>query len=126
MRIKSKCTSETTEHNHQDNFTTILYGMGYDQQTIQSTQHPTIQPQNNRNSNNIKWHYLKFPYINEKVNRQMKQIIRNSGLHIRLSQKSNSITNLLGPKRMPITPDPRCNLRQCPLNNNLCNIKNTI
>ena len=96
QRIKSRCTNETTNKRHQNNFDCTLRTMGYSEDTITKTKHLTIQ-QNTRNSEQ-KLFYLRLPFTNSKTNNAIRSIIRRSTLPIALAQKSYTIRQFLSTK----------------------------
>lgn len=74
----------------------------------QATQTTTVNKQD--------YIYFKFPYVSDKVDRQVKKIFKQVDLPVRLCRQSFTLRNALAPKKKT----PRCTMKDCTLRNDLC------
>jgi hypothetical protein len=66
--------------------------------------------------------YFEFPYINDKTDRQIQKVFKDTGLPVRLYRKSFTLRNALRPRRRR----EECQKKNCTLNNDLCLTKNCV
>ena len=118
-RITERCSAHHTNQKHQENFTHILKSHEYPQQIIQKcvAKHKR-QPR--QSTNPI---YFKLPYISDDIDRSVKKIFRRERLDVRLTRNTRTLRQELKKK----TNATKCNMKQCPVNdNNKCMRKNIV
>ena len=75
---------------------------------------------NNRKETERHYFYFNFPFISEKVDKQLQNVFRRENLNVRLTRRSRTLRSVL--KQPKSNQD--CHLRNCPINNNnICNQK---
>ena len=66
--------------------------------------------------------YFEFPFICDKIDREIKKVFRDLNLPVRIYRKSFTLRNFLSTKNIK----PSCNLTSCKLKNELCYAKNCV
>ena len=121
-RRRSKCSTPQLAEEATISFKTALEKRGYSARYINNIESST----NIRRRRNLpnKIYYLNIPFINSKVDTQIINLFRRKGIFVRLSRKTQTLFDILRPKRETIL---NCNLSSCSINNNnICFNKNVV
>ena len=119
-RITNRCTKPDDLEYHLKEFSNKLELNGYPKKVynnlINNKEHIS-----NKYNEKKKYFYMRCPYLGDTINSQFKSLFRKLNLPVRLYSRSYTLRNVL--KLPSISP---CNLKNCPLRNALCNVKNCV
>ena len=118
-RMQDRCSNPITLHKHEREFDRMLNRHQYPAVFIQNSKCVKRRSSNRTPEDYI---YLKLPFISELADRRIRQVFRREEINLRIAHKSKTLRNYLQPKKEA----PQCTLRNCPLNNSMCNRKNTV
>ena len=114
QRIQARCTNASDANRHLNAFQKRLVGIGYDNNDVSSQirhgQRDSIRTPYAFN--------MQIPFVGDHFNRQLRNILTDTGLQVRLCHRSHTLRQILNPvQRQPTTI---CGLRNCELHNHLC------
>ena len=103
-------------------FDDILRLNSYPENSIEQTKRPQ-NPQRNPQPTNTEWSYFKIPYISERLNHRIANIVRKENIPVRIAHKSYKLRQALSH-----TPTERkCTRDKCPVSNTgLCLRRNVV
>ena len=123
-RIEDRCSTQTTSIKHQNMFEDILRINGYPEDSIDQTKHPQSH-QRNSPPPNVDWSYLKIPYISERLNHKITNILRKEGMPARVAHRSYTLR--WTPSRNGTQAERICTRDNCPTaKTKLCLLRNTV
>ena len=126
-RIKERCTVEISERQKQEEFSKTLKRMGYKDKDTRRTRFGMIDNRQQQTDETTRYHYLKIPFINEKINKKMKQIFAQNSINVRLCQKSTTMETALKSKRQNNQKNTnRCKTIHCRLKTEECMTSNVV
>ena len=112
-RISQRCSDLQDNRMQQENFNRTLRNMDYPEHLISTSFPRPIRTTNNAS----KRFYFRLPFINDKVNRDIKNIFIRENLPFVLAQKSHTLSSFFRkPQQQLHDVSPKCALRNC-LNN---------
>ena len=85
-RIQQRCSTQITSNKHDRDFDNILRLIGYPERTIHETKH-LQNHQRDPQTQTKEWHYLKIPFISDRLNRK----ITTRFLHDRTKEHLNNL-----------------------------------
>jgi len=115
-RIESRCTHQEDKVKHTENFKRILKMNDYPRETIKNI----ITKKNNENTHNVlppsdRKFFLQFPYLNDAMDRRIKNIFKKEGLNVKIYRKSQNLRQVLSKKKTK-----PCKKKNCTINNEDC------
>ena len=120
-RRQERCSEPSNANMHMKEFKETMKMNGYPD----NFQRPRRR-QNRNQANNTRqaqdYMYFEFPYINDKIDKQIQKIFKETDLQVRLYRRSYTLRNALRPQRKT----EACTIKDCPLKNNLCHSKNCV
>ena len=121
-RRKERCSSPTRARRHVEEFKNTMRNNGYPDNFLSDTACGTRR--NSVREDFVKdYIYFEFPYVNDSIDRQVRQIFKDLDLPVRLYRKSFTLRNALQKRR---SNTEVCSMRDCYLNNELCFVKNCV
>lgn len=121
-RITERCSRQTDLDVHLHNFKSTLtlndYPTDFYDKSINIKKHKRPKKQRNINEEFV---YLKFPFINDRINNMCRNLFHKLNLPIRLYDHSNTLRKSLSKKR-----EHQCTLKECKMKNKDCNTKNCV
>ena len=118
-RLARSSTPQSRQHNTEA-FKDLLLTNGYDENFTHSITKP--ERRTPRQQLTEKHAYFKFPFLNNSIDRKIKDILRSHNLPIRIYRRPTTLRNVLKQRNIPKT----CDINQCRLNNELCMISNCV
>ena len=118
MRRKERCSDETMTNSHIQTFKQTLLRNGYPSSFCDNAITRKKTSARTQRDNN-KMLYFEFPFICDKIDREIKKVFRDLNLPVRIYRKSFTLRNFLSTKNIK----PSCNLTSCKLKNELCYAK---
>ena len=124
-RRQETCSSPDKAAKHTDEFQKTILMNGYPPNFLQRRQENKTK---NRGATNITkprdidYTDFEMPYINDRVDKEVRKIFREVGLPVRLYCRSYSLRNAL----RPTTKAKQCKIKDCKLKNTLCQAKNCV
>ena len=125
-RIVNNCSNKDSAKRHLTEFNKILKVNNYPDSFINC---PHTRPgtsnsrMEERNESNVEFSYFNFPYINDGINRRIRNCFQREGLNVRLYHKTFSLRSALKSKQTSIR---KCNKKDCNLDNKLCFRKDVV
>ena len=121
-RIQQRCSTQITSNKHDRDFDNILRLNGYPERTIHETKH-LQNHQRDPQTQTKEWHYLKIPFISDRLNRKITGIFKRENIPVRIAHKSYTLRQALSHN----TTERKCNRPNCPIaDTNLCLQRNTV
>ena len=121
-RIQQRCSTQITSNKHDHDFDNILRLNGYPERTIDETKH-LQKHQRDPQTQTKEWHYLKIPFISDRLNRKITGIFKRENIPVRIAHKSYTLRQALSHN----TTKRKCNRPNCPIaDTNLCLQRNTV
>ena len=117
-RIRERCTSNEDTERCTTDFYNELNNRGY----LDPKRRFKQRRHNREKSKPDNICYFEFPFINDKIHHAVKRIFHTSKLPVQVYSRSRTLRSALQPKQTP----QQCNVRDCPLANDLCLCKNTV
>ncbi len=111
-RIRDRCSSDDALREANHTFSRTLTTMGYDQRSVthllqrQSKARKRIPQTQTR-------YFMKMPYHNESLNKQIRRVFADEGLNIVLAQRSTTLRSALERKHKQVQHN--CTLANCTL-----------
>ena len=93
-------------------FDDILCLNGYPENSIEQTKRPQ-NPQQNPQTADTEWSYLKIPYISERLNHRITNIFRKENIPVRIAHKSYTLRQALS----HTSTERKCTRDKCPISN---------
>ena len=124
-RIDDRCTSTSMKTKHKQLFFKTLhlndYPLSFISKTLDQQKHMKGNKQKQKNDNILNF---KIPYINDKINRKIKNAFKSEGIDVRLCHRSYTLRNALKQR----DPAPTiCSLVNCKIKNtSLCFRRNIV
>ena len=121
-RIQQRCSTQITSNKHDRDFDNILRLNGYPERTIHETKH-LQNHQRDPQTQTKEWHYLKIPFISDRLKRKITRIFKRENIPVRIAHKSYTLRQALSHN----TTERKCNRPNCPIaDTNLCLQRNTV
>ena len=67
--------------------------------------------------------YMEFPFINDVIHRKVKHIFKSANLPVQIYSKNRNLRSMLQNKGCA---GKMCTMKDCPLQNKLCDVKNCV
>lgn len=80
-RIQQRCSTQITSNKHDRDFDNILRFNGYPERTIDETKH-LQKHQRDPQTQTKEWHYLKIPFISDRLNRKITGIFKRENIPV--------------------------------------------
>ena len=120
-RIVNRCSDADRAKKHLASFDDVLRLNDYPPHLIKKS---TLNKRKRRIESTEPASYFNIPFVNDIVNRKIRNSFKKEGLNVRLSHRSYSLRSALRNKRSYASRS--CNKKDCPLGNNLCFRKNVV
>ena len=121
-RIQQRFSTQITSNKHDHDFDNILCLNGYPERIIYETKH-LQKHQRDPQTQTKEWHYLKIPFISDRLNRKITGIFKRENIPVRIAHKSYTLRQALSHN----TTERKCNRPNCPIaDTNLCLQRNTV
>ena len=106
-RIRERCTDDTDFDRHNRTFDRILHLNGYPESLI----HRTRKWKRNRHQRvqDVAYQYLKMDYVNDDLDRKIRNIFRKEGINIRITRRTKTLRSALRKRRL----EGSCALSNC-------------
>lgn len=95
QRIRQRCSTSIGEQNAVKQFKTDLLNRGYSENAVQKCEQKARQIGDQEPIRNTPRHWLKFPFVSERVDRQLKKAINRSGFKIGIQRRSKTLKGSL-------------------------------
>jgi hypothetical protein len=119
-RIKNRCSDRSKLREHKERYFRRLERNGHNPNALRLTSTSPNPPINNNNLNPK--FYLRIPFIDNTVERQIQKSLRELGLRVQIAHKTSQLRNVLSTKIV----NDRCNIRNCLINSELCFSKGVV
>lgn len=120
-RIKERCSNILIHNKHEAYFDNTLRLNDYPETTIKISKRK--RSKNNFLKSDKDFLYFPFPFISDKVDKQIQNVFRRENMSVRLTRRNRTLRSALKHHPSPQT----CELRNCPLNDQmLCNKKKVV
>ena len=123
-RIDERCSTITNKKVHRREVEEILRLNSYPRNiTNLITRKSRRKRKLEKRSEEKKFVYFQFPFINDKVQRKVQMIFKKNGLPVRVYDKTYTLRNALSKREDPLP----CNLKNCAVTNkSMCNVKKCV
>ena len=126
QRINERCSNITLQNKHKSYFDNTLRLNDYPETIIQWTNSKPKRRKSKDNQHERKnddFIYFPFPFISDKVDKQIRRIFHQEKIAVRLTRKNKTLRNVL--KQSP--HQHQCNLRNCPMTDKtMCNRQSVV
>ena len=92
--IQQRCSTQITSNKHDGDFDNILRLSGYPEHTIEETKH-LQKHQRDPQTQTKEWHYLKIPFISDRLNQKITGIFKRENIPVRIVHKSYTLRQAL-------------------------------
>jgi hypothetical protein len=121
-RIKRNCLWENDANEHIQKFVNTIRSNGYPWWIINETlrgleddEGDEIECRKQKDDREI--FYLKFPFVNEKLNNDINKLSKKIGINIRCTNNNRNLNSLLRPRTRIGTRRQQCEMKHCTLRN---------
>jgi hypothetical protein len=119
-RIEERCSIQEEGQYHLNKFKETLRMNGYPEHIIRNSRTKVAAPKHQKARDFV---YLKFPFLNDRVQRQVQNIFRRNDLPVRVFDKNATLRNSLQRRTQP----DQCQLRNCSISDgHICHIKRCV
>ena len=120
-RIAERCTKKEDFKKHVSEFERILRRNGYDTKTIETSK-CMRQRKVKKVSRSENVFYFQMPFVSDRINNKVRKVFKDYNIPVKIAHRSYTLKQILQKKE----EKQNCELKNCTLNNNLCERKNCV
>jgi len=122
-RIEERCSTSEEKRRHREDLKEMLRENAYPEDKIKYTQKKRRGRRTERQDQNERYVYFKFPFVSDRIHHQVRTIFRKNDLPVRVYDNNFTLRNAL---KKNDAPPAKCNINNCTMKNNLCHTKKCV